>query len=114
MTNAHAGASRSLSGGVRRAEHHDARQSYQAAPAAKQPPTLMARISSIVVGPRIEKLDRARSPAIGRRCGKATRSRPLLSSGMGRGCYQIFDGYHRFHAHRIEGRKTIAVWFTVS
>lgn len=80
----------------------------------KQPPTLMARISSIVVGPRIEKLDRA----------KVARYRQALRQGdtfpaiavirHGRGCYQIFDGYHRFHAHRIEGRKTIAVWFTVS
>ena len=23
------------------------------------------------------------------------------------GFYEVFDGFHRFHAHRLEGRKTI-------
>jgi ParB-like nuclease domain len=25
------------------------------------------------------------------------------------GHYQVLDGYHRFHAHRLEGRKSIRV-----
>ena len=65
------------------------------------------------MGPRSEKLDRV----------KVTRYRQALRRGdkfpaiavikHRRGRYKIFDGYHRFHAHRLEGRKTIAVWLTV-
>jgi hypothetical protein len=25
------------------------------------------------------------------------------------GFYEVFDGFHRFHAHRLEGRKTIQI-----
>jgi uncharacterized ParB-like nuclease family protein len=26
------------------------------------------------------------------------------------GYYEVMDGYHRFHAHRLEGRKTILIY----
>jgi ParB-like chromosome segregation protein Spo0J len=29
------------------------------------------------------------------------------------GMYEILDGFHRFHAHRLEGRKTIQITVVV-
>jgi ParB-like chromosome segregation protein Spo0J len=81
---------------------------------ASPPPTMMARISSIVVGPRIDKLDRAKVTRYRQALRRGDMFPPIAVIKHRRGCYEIFDGYHRFHAHRLEGRKTIAVWLAVS
>ena len=77
-------------------------------------PTMMARISSIVIGPRLEKLDRAKVTRYRQALREGDTFPPVACIRHRRGCYQIFDGYHRFHAHRLESRKTIEVWFVVS
>jgi ParB-like chromosome segregation protein Spo0J len=71
--------------------------------------TIRALIRSIVIGRRPGGLDRK----------KITRYRQALRQGdtfppIGvikhrPGCYEVLDGYHRFHAHRLEGRKTIRI-----
>jgi uncharacterized ParB-like nuclease family protein len=68
-----------------------------------------AMIISVILGRRTERLDRE----------KVTRYRQALRQGdtfppidvikHRPGFYEVFDGYHRFHAHRLEGRKTIAI-----
>jgi ParB-like chromosome segregation protein Spo0J len=71
------------------------------------------RISSIHLRPRPDPLDRK----------KVTRYRQTLRRGdvfpaiwvekFLTGRYELMDGYHRYHAHRLEGRKTIQIYMKV-
>lgn len=73
-----------------------------------------ALIKGIVLGRRVDPFDRK----------KVTRYRQALRRGdtfppvgviqhrIGR--YEVLDGFHRFHAHRLEGRKTIQITVVVS
>lgn len=80
----------------------------------RKPPTMMARISSIILGPMItNKLDRAKVARYRQALREGDTFPPVACIRHRRGCYEISDGFHRFHAHRLEGRKTIAVWFVV-
>jgi hypothetical protein len=72
--------------------------------------TVMARTSSIVVGPRTEKLDRAKIARYRQALRRGDTFPAIAVIKHRRGCY---DGHHRFHAHRLEGRKIIRVWVTV-
>jgi uncharacterized ParB-like nuclease family protein len=64
-------------------------------------------ISSIVLGRRSEKLDRKKVARYRRALRQGDTFPPIEVIKHRLGCYEVFDGYHRFHAHRLEGRKTI-------
>jgi hypothetical protein len=93
---------------------NDTTKPRQSRKTASPRPTMMARISSIVVGPRLEKLDRKKITRYRQALRRGDTFPPVACIRHRRGCYEISDGYHRFHAHRLEGRKTIAVWFFIS
>jgi uncharacterized ParB-like nuclease family protein len=71
-------------------------------------------VRCVTLGRRTERLDRK----------KVTRYRQALRRGdtfppvdvveHRPGLYEVMDGYHRFHAHRLEGRKTIQIRVIVS
>ena len=66
-------------------------------------------IRCIVLGRRREKLDRRKVTRYRQALRRGDAFPPIDVVRLGRNLYEIFDGYHRFHAHRLEGCKTIPI-----
>jgi uncharacterized ParB-like nuclease family protein len=68
-----------------------------------------ALIRSILVTRRREGLDRNKVTRYRQALRRGDTFPPIWVIEIGRSRYEILDGFHRFHAHRREGRKTIAI-----
>jgi hypothetical protein len=62
---------------------------------------------SSVNGPFFQALDRKKIAGYRRALRRGDVFPPIKVTKPRVGLYTIFDGFHRFHAHRLEGRKTI-------
>jgi ParB-like chromosome segregation protein Spo0J len=63
----------------------------------------------VVLGRRTEKLDRKKVTLFRQALRRGDRFPPVGVWKHRTGRYEVLDGYHRFHAHRLEGRKTIRI-----
>jgi uncharacterized ParB-like nuclease family protein len=68
-----------------------------------------ALISSVILGRRSEKLDRKKVIRYRQALRRGDTFPPIDVIKHRPGRYEVFDGYHRLHAHRLESRKTIQI-----
>jgi uncharacterized ParB-like nuclease family protein len=66
-------------------------------------------IRCIILGRRREKLDRKKVTRYRQALRRGDTFPPIWVIKHRPGLYELFDGYHRLHAHRLEGRKTIQI-----
>jgi ParB-like nuclease family protein len=66
-------------------------------------------MKSVIAGRRNEPLDRKKVTRYRKALRRGDAFPPIGVIRYRVGCYEILDGYHRFHAHRLEGRKTIQI-----
>jgi ParB-like chromosome segregation protein Spo0J len=69
---------------------------------------LIRSVSTYRVGD-YEDLDRNKVARYRRALRRGDTFPPIVVIKHRIGLYEIFDGFHRFHAHRLEGRKTIQI-----
>jgi hypothetical protein len=65
-------------------------------------------IRCVVIGRRV-KLDRKKVTRYRQALRRGDTFLPIDVVRLGPGRYEVSDGYHRLHAHRLEGRTTIAI-----
>jgi hypothetical protein len=70
---------------------------------------MRASINSIILGPRWERLDHNKIGRYRRALRRGDKFPSIDVADLGRHRYEVHDGYHRFNAHRLEGRKTIEI-----
>ena len=66
-------------------------------------------VRSVVLGRRRDKLDRKKITRYRQALRRGDTFPPVAVIKHQPGHYEVLDGYHRFHAHRLEGRKTIRI-----
>ena len=66
-------------------------------------------VRSVVLGRRRDKLDRKKITRYRHALRRGDTFPPIAVIKHRSGHYEVLDGYHRFHAHRLEGRKTIQI-----
>lgn len=66
-------------------------------------------IRSIFLPRRLDPLDRKKVTQYRQALRRGDTFPPIYVEKYRVGLYEVMDGYHRYHAHRLEGRKTIRV-----
>jgi ParB-like chromosome segregation protein Spo0J len=70
-------------------------------------------IGNIIIGRCLGGLDRKKITRYRQALRRGDIFPPILVMQYRRGRYEVFDGFHRYHAHRLEGRKTIEIFVIV-